>query len=147
MATRTPRSFDDELDWAVRTYFGHRPEDIADAKRIIAEKIESGEAAGHYDAIDLVNQHLLGNRSRDYLSIRAWAIAVLRDPGRIGTMSTGERLAMALMFERPEWLRGDSYAGAAERVGPGLVRAIVQVEADLRWMEPPMVTRPKSATQ
>ena len=140
-----PRSLDDELDWAIRSYFSNRPEDVADAKEIIAEKVQFVGVVSRPEAIDLVNQHLLGSRNQDYLSVRAWALQVLRNPGRICTMSTGERLAMALMFERPEWLRGDSYAGAAQRVGAGLVRAIVEVEADLRWMHPPIRTRSASS--
>lgn len=141
MGISNAHSFDDELDWAIRTYFSYRPGDVADAKQVIAKAIGIGETVGDRRPIDLVNACLLGNRSQHYLTVRAWALQILRDPARIGTMSTGERLTMAIMFERTDWLRGESYAGAAQRVGMGLIRAIVEVEGDLRWMEPSILTR------
>lgn len=130
--SRNTRSFDDRLDWAIRTYFSNRQKDVADAKQIIADALQSGEVAGEPDPVDLVNEYLLGRRNQAYLTVRAWTLQILRDPGRIGTMSTGERLTMALMFERVDWLRGDTFAGAAQRAGMDLVNAIVRVESDLR---------------
>lgn len=141
MQSSSKQSFELALDRAIRRYYSHRPKDVEEARRVVVEAIQAGAISPERDPIDLVNECLLGNRDHEYLTVRNLALQILRDPLRIGTMSTGERLAMALLFERPEWLREDSYAWAAQRVRVGWVCAIVNVENDFRWLEPPIVTR------
>jgi hypothetical protein len=59
-------------------------------------------------------------------------------------LNKGERLTMALLFERSDWLLGETYASAAKRVGPERVNAVVMVEDDLRLLSPAIYTNTSS---
>ncbi|WP_205804516.1 hypothetical protein [Burkholderia sp. Ac-20365] len=49
--------------------------------------------------------------------------------GKVGAMSTGEALAVALILNRPDWLQGMNFtiAEALERIGPELSRLVPAV--------------------
>ena len=132
--------FDSRLGRTLMQYYSDRPADIAEGKRIINENIAAGDASSASSPLDLVNNLLLGCSDQHYLAVRALALRVRRHPTAIGDLNKGERLTMALLFERSDWLLGETYASAAERVGPERVSAVVMVEDDLRLLSPAIYT-------
>ena len=121
---------------AIKRYYSHRAADIDEATQVIEDAIQEGRVAADVYPRDIVNIVLLGVRDDDYLTMRELALEVLRNPERIGTTSTSEGLACALMFARSDWLGSYTWAEAARRVGPEWLKAIVDVENDFRWLRP-----------
>ena len=90
---------------------------------VVEAAIHDGTVAADVDPRDIVNIVLLGVRDEAYLTMRELALEVLRNPERIGTTSTSEGLACALMFARADWLGklfvGGSRAARRPRVAQG----------------------------
>jgi len=127
-----------ELERVLARYYSHRKDDILHVMKAFQDAIKAGEIRKNQHPLDLVNEHLFGVRGDAYLTVRALALEILRNPRRIGTTSTGETLAMALLFDRKDWLGDDTWAYAAKRVGVEWLNAIVQIEQDFHWMRPPI---------
>lgn len=130
-----------ELQRLLVRFYSHRRKDIEEVSLLIQEGIESGEVAADQDLLDVVSRILMGGRRGTYLQVRALALEVLRDRARFSTTSTGEGLALALLFDRKDWLGTETWAYAAKRVGEDWLNAIIQVEQDFAWMKPPIETK------
>lgn len=136
----------DALERAIKCFYSHRPEDTEGAKQFIEGAILAGKVKADDHPTDIVNILLLGAREGEYLTVRSLALQLLRNPGRIGTTSAGETLAGALLFAREDWLGSHTWASAAQRVGQAWLKAIVEVEEDFKWMEPPTVLKGDQAS-
>ena len=118
-------------------YYSHRTEDIQEIVDIVGEAASAGRIGPNEGLVDATKRMLFDGRRDAYFQVRALALEVLRDPRRFNTTSTGEGLALALLFDRKDWLDGDTWAYAAYRVGRDWLEAIVQVEQDFKWMKLP----------
>jgi hypothetical protein len=136
MQTTLTAEIQEGIDRAIKRYYSHRPADIDEARQAIEEAIRAGKVDADVRPADIVNIVCLGAREEEYLIVRALALQVLRSPERVGTTSNSEGLACALLFGRGDWLGNYSWAGAAERVGPEWLKAVVRVEDDFKWLRP-----------
>ena len=119
-------------------YYSHRPTDINEVVAIVVEEASAGKLAADVSLIAAVRRLLFEGRDEAYFDIRSLALEVLRSPDRFKTTSTSEGLALALLFDRKDWLGDDTWAYAAKRVGRDWLNAIVQVEQDFKWMKLPI---------
>jgi hypothetical protein len=137
-AVRPDHTFEIGIERAIKRYYSHRPADLDEAKAAISAAIAAGKVAISDHAYDIVNVCLFGVEDDSYLTVRALALEILRNPQRIGTTSTGEGFAAALLFGRRDWLGSATWAYAAKRVGPEWLNAICKVEDDFKWLQPPI---------
>jgi hypothetical protein len=131
-------NFEIGIERAIKRYYSHRPADIDEAKAAIKSAIAAGKVSISHSAYDIVNVCLFGVEDDSYLTVRALALEILRNPQRFGTTSTGEGFAAALLFGRRDWLGSATWAYAAKRVGPEWLNAICKVEDDFKWLQPPI---------
>jgi len=129
-----PLEMDDLCDFLMR-YYSHRMEDIQEIVDIVEEAASAGRIASNVSLVDFAKRMLFEGRDDAYFRVRSLALEVLRSPRRFNTTSTGEGLALALLFDRKDWLGDETWAYAAYRVGRGWLEAIVQVEQDFKWMK------------
>lgn len=117
-------TFEIGIERAIKRYYSHRPADLDQAKAAINAAIAAGKASINDAPYDIVNVCLFGVEDDSYLTVRALALEILRDPQRFRTTSTGEGFAAALLFGRRDWLGSATWAYAAKRVGAEWLNAI-----------------------
>ena len=137
-AVSPDHTFEIGIEGAIKRYYSHRPADLDEAKAAISAAIAAGKVAISDHAYDIVNVCLFGVEDDSYLTVRALALEILRDPQRFRTTSTGEGFAAALLFGRRDWLGSATWAYAAKRVGAEWLNAICKVEDDFKWLQPPI---------
>lgn len=127
-----------ELRAFLRLNYSHRTDDIKRAVGFAQDALASGEIKAHETLIDFAIRSLIGDKDEDYFIIRRLALEVLRNPDRFGTTSISEGCALALIFNRADWLGNATWAYAASRVGSAWLNAIAQVKSDFAALNLPL---------